>query len=158
VVSSWVLVDRAVSDTTSFDEADLSKLVTTNLALMLAQPFRMYTLAVLSDGYRFQVFRISRATLLDNSFDTFSVANSSLYLGMQGWQVRVCATSPRVCSSFLLTTCIVAAHRLPLRYYVKEQSFSDTNGSNWSLDTRWWVSWGRADTLWCSRCNQPLQL
>jgi hypothetical protein len=88
VVSSWILVDRAVSDATPFDEADLSKLVTTNLGLMRAQPFRMYTLAVLSDGYRFQVFRISRATLLDNSFDTFSVANSSLYLGMQGWHVR----------------------------------------------------------------------
>ena len=86
IVSSWELNPRGSKYDYSFSLDEIGKVIETSKKLMRKQPFRMFTLAVLSDGVRFVFFKIMR---LGPQLDDYKVLQSSTYLNMQGWAVRI---------------------------------------------------------------------
>ena len=83
VVSAWELKARAKEKSHRFADDEIGQLVDTNMELLRQQPFRQFTLAVLSDGVRFQFFKIKVSAV-----NGFIVSKSSVYLNMEGWSVR----------------------------------------------------------------------
>lgn len=88
VVSSWELKSRGVQNLHSFSLDEIGQVVATSKKLMRNQPFRKFTVAVLSDGVRFMFFKIERLNppQLDNDY---RVSQSSTYLNMRGWAVSI---------------------------------------------------------------------
>lgn len=85
IVSSWVLKSRCASiERFEFSNEEIGQVIDTNMELLRQQPYRDFTLSVLSDGYRFDVFKIYR-----RGHEQFEVYQSSSFLGMVGWSVSV---------------------------------------------------------------------
>jgi len=84
IVSSWELRPRGAENDHCFGSDEIGQLIETNLELMRQQPFRMTTLAVLSDGVRFVFFKIIRSI---RHRDEFKVIQSNTFLNMRGWAV-----------------------------------------------------------------------
>jgi len=84
IVSCWELESQFRRD--SFSPEEIGKVIYTNMELMRQQPFRKFTLAVLSDGMQFLFFKIIR---LNSHQDDYTVLQSSVYLDMQGWAVSI---------------------------------------------------------------------
>lgn len=80
----------------AFPMEDIGQVIDTNKELLRRQPFRKFTIAVLSDGVRFQFFQITRLV-----WDEFDVVHSQMYWNMAGWAVS--APPLRCCCTFLLT-------------------------------------------------------
>ena len=86
IVSSWELKSRGGKNQHSFSLDEIGQVIDTNMELLRQQPFRQFTLAVLSDGVRFVFFKIIR---LGPQLDDYKVLQSSTYLNMQGWAVSI---------------------------------------------------------------------
>jgi hypothetical protein len=86
IVSSWELKSRGAQNLHSFSLDEIGQVVATSMELMRNQPFRKFSVAVLSDGVRFMFFKIERLNppQLDNDY---IVSQSSTYLNMRGWAV-----------------------------------------------------------------------
>eukprot|EP00597_Dinobryon_sp_UTEXLB2267_P018106 CAMPEP_0201114344 /NCGR_PEP_ID=MMETSP0812-20130820/78350_1 /ASSEMBLY_ACC=CAM_ASM_000668 /TAXON_ID=98059 /ORGANISM="Dinobryon sp., Strain UTEXLB2267" /LENGTH=499 /DNA_ID=CAMNT_0047377975 /DNA_START=426 /DNA_END=1926 /DNA_ORIENTATION=- len=84
IVSSWELKPRGQPNNHSFSPDEIGQLIDTNMELLRQQPFRTYTLAVLSDGVRFVFFKIIRPI---SHRDEYKVLQSSTYLNMSGWEI-----------------------------------------------------------------------
>ena len=84
IISSWELTPRAVESNHAFSADEIGQLIATNMELLRQQPFRTFTIAVLSDGVRFVFFKITR---LSHHFEDFHILQSSTYLNMRGWAV-----------------------------------------------------------------------
>jgi hypothetical protein len=91
IISSWELKPRAVESNHAFSADEIGQLIDTNMELLRQQPFRTFTIAVLSDGVRFVFFKITR---LNQHFEDFHIVQSSTYLNMRGWAVS-CGTKLR---------------------------------------------------------------
>ena len=86
IVSAWELKSRGRKNNHSFSPDEIGQVIDTNMELLRQQPFRMFTLAVLSDGVRFVFFKIMR---LSPQRDDYKVLQSSTYLNMRGWAVSI---------------------------------------------------------------------
>jgi hypothetical protein len=86
IVSSWELAARGRVDDTDFEDDDIGELINSNIELLRQQPYRLFTIAVLSDGVRFVFFKVSRT---GPHRDDFVVQRSTLYRNMRGWAVRL---------------------------------------------------------------------
>jgi hypothetical protein len=84
IVSCWELKSQVTRN--SFSPDEIGQVIDTNMELMRQQPFRKFTLAVLSDGVRFVFFKIIR---LNPHQDDFKVLQSSVHLNMEGWAVSI---------------------------------------------------------------------
>jgi hypothetical protein len=84
IVSCWELKSQVRRD--SFSPDEIGHVIDTNMELMRQQPFRKFTLAVLSDGVRFVFFKIIR---LNPHQDDYIVLQSSVHLKMVGWAVSI---------------------------------------------------------------------
>jgi hypothetical protein len=83
IISSWELKARSGVGNPAFSPEEVGQLIDTNFELFRQQPFRTFSLAVLSDGVRFVFFKIMKIK------DDFKVLQSSMYFGMDGWSVRI---------------------------------------------------------------------
>jgi hypothetical protein len=84
IVSCWELKSQCRDN--SFTPEEIGKLIDTNMELMRQQPFRKFTLSVLSDGMQFVFFKIIRS---NSHQDDYTVLQSSIHLDMQGWAVSI---------------------------------------------------------------------
>lgn len=83
IVSSWELKPRcATMGRSDFSDDEVGQVIDTNMELLRQQPYREFTLSVLSDGYRFVFFKIYH-----RGHEQFEVHQSSTFLGMDGWSV-----------------------------------------------------------------------
>lgn len=84
IIFSWELKSRAVENNHKFSNEEIGQVIDTGMELLRQQPFRQFTLAVLTDGVRFVFFKISRVR---HQVEEFKVIQSNTFLNMQGWAV-----------------------------------------------------------------------
>lgn len=86
IISCWELKPRGTKENHTFSAEEIGQLIDTNMELLRQQPFRSFTLSVLSDGVRFAFFKIIR---ISSYPEDFKVLQSTTYLKMSGWKVSI---------------------------------------------------------------------
>lgn len=77
------------SDEGDFASAEVGHLIDTNFELLRQQPLRRFTYSFISDGFRFQFFKVSRDRRDADAGDAFNVQSSRIFSGLVGWKVCV---------------------------------------------------------------------